>query len=187
MDKIFGVPIWLAEVLFGVCITVGLGALVSNYGDHQFAAGQADTKAKWDAEKVLAQQQAMRDQAANAATSQRRIDDQAKVINEQAKQLAGMASDRDAERAAGQRVRKQLDLYVDSATNQRGASSNPEAGSQCQAAKEAVSVLADMYREIDEFAGQVAEAYDLAQSAGSACERSYDALTSTDSITLANQ
>lgn len=177
MNKIFGMPTWLAEVLIGITVTAGLYALVDRYGDQRYAEGRAASKADWDAEKVEIQSRALDEQLASANESYRRIAAQAKVINDQAQDLAAIAADRDAERAAGQRLRQQLQAYVDHATSRGQSAGHHTTGTQCAAIEEAVIVLADLFGEADRFAGELAEAYDSAESAGRTCERTYDTLT----------
>ena len=58
-----------------------------------------------------------------------------------------------------------------------GAAEGPGLTAGGQATRAPAWLLADVLGEVDETAGELAAAYDLARAAGLACERSYDTLT----------
>lgn len=170
-----GVPEWLFDLVLAAILVAGLSACVYGYGRHQREAGRQEVQAKWDADRVIQQQAALKAQADNASETQRRLSAQQEIMNETTAQLNRARADADAARNAGDRLRAQLAAYVASAD--RGTSSNSTARPPGPPASTPVDLLADMFRSSDEAAGIMAAALDAARAAGLACERQYDALT----------
>lgn len=84
------------------------------------------------------------------------------------------AARRDAERARAERDRLRADL--NSYRSAARAAAHPGAPGASEAAAAAVDVLADLFVEADEVAGELATALDLAYAAGTTCERVAGAL-----------
>lgn len=84
------------------------------------------------------------------------------------------AARRDTERARAERDRLRADL--DGYRTAARAAAHPGAPGASEAAAAAVDVLADLFVEADEVAGELATALDLAYAAGTTCERAAGAL-----------
>lgn len=139
------------------------------------ARGAGRVQRAWDAERMRAQSQAIRDQAANAAETERRLAAHAEVIHDTTAQLDRARADLGAARAAGQRLRDAERAYIAAALG--AASLDPAAAGAGPTAAAALDVLAELRGRADGTAGDLAEALDAAHAAGRACERAYDALS----------
>lgn len=118
---------------------------------------------------------------ANLAEGARRQADQSE-INDETHRLASHA--RDAAVAADRGDAGVRSAFRSAAPRGCAAAADPGPVAVSQAASAASGDLrADVFGELDERAGRMAAALDLASIAGRACERSYDALTPTIAIT----
>ncbi len=186
MDKIFGVPVWAIEVFIGCAVTAGLCVLVVNFGNSRYEDGRTAERSVRLEQAVLDQEKAILQQQADAAETRRIHADQQRVIYDQAKQLASLEADRDDLRSAGQRLRQQLKAFVASASGEV-SSRDPNAEPIGTPVNAQATVLAELFAEADQFAGELAEAIEQSRSAGFACERSYDALTASASVSSPGQ
>lgn len=180
MDKIFGIPVWAIEVLVGCAVTAGLCVLVVNFGNSRYEDGRIAERGVHLARAVQDREQEILQQQADAAETLRIHADQQRVIYDQAKQLASLEADRDDLRSAGQRLRQQLKAFVASSGG-AVASGDSAAGPVSTPVNAQAAVLAELFSEADQFAGELAEAIEQSRSAGFACERTYDALTASAS------
>lgn len=76
-------------------------------------------------------------------------------------------------RAAADGLRAELDRYRAAARS----AAHSSAAAVCPPAGDAIDLLADLFARADAAAGELAQAADLAHSAGITCERAADALT----------
>lgn len=84
---------------------------------------------------------------------------------------AALAADLDASRSTADSLRGQL-----AAVRVRSASADPATASECDAARAAAGVLAQLLEDADRMAGAFAEYADRSAIAGAACASAYDAV-----------
>ncbi|GAC1457698.1 MAG: hypothetical protein NVSMB70_01660 [Chamaesiphon sp.] len=134
---------------------------------HYIAEGEAITQAKWDAVDLNAAEQ-------NAKETLRRLENQKKLDEEVAKELADAKFDafNNAADASSMRVQN-----ADIVRRWRSTLSNSPTPKQCAAGGDAIGVLADVLSRADKRAGDLAAYGDASRLAGQECERLYDALT----------
>ncbi len=107
---------------------------------------------------------------------QRRTAEQRGIANAAAKERDEALADARTADAVAEQLRVRVAQLAAAA---RGAG-NPPAASGSQAAGDPLDVLTDVLGRADKRAGDLAEYADRARIAGQACERSYDALISTE-------
>lgn len=159
----------------GAVLLAGLLWLVQHERSAGDARGAARVQQAWDDERIQLQAQAINDQAANAAETERRIAAHAEVIHDTTAQLDRARADADAARAAGQRLRDAQRAYI-AAALAGAARLDPAAAPGGQAAGAPADLLADLQRRVDEATDGVGRFADESHAAGQACERSYDSL-----------
>ncbi|EKW0741644.1 DUF2514 family protein [Citrobacter freundii] len=165
-----------------ICLFIGasLGgagwAIYHNSYEAGKSAKEQEWQTKWDkrdlADKAaqLAQEKAQRDEerrrkdeteeiVRNAETEKQNALAEAAAANDVASRLRGAIAD----------IRHKLAASETSRLSANVASR--------QTAAEAINMLADLYEESDRRAGELAQYADAAVSAGSVCERTYDAVT----------
>jgi hypothetical protein len=175
MNKLLALVPWWIDAILAAVIVAALALAVHGYNRHQQGIGAARVQALWDAERAQAQGAVIKAQADNTSETQRRIDDQAKVIHEQAQNLAQALSDNDALRSAGPGLRAAQARYADARC--RASASNPAPVGASAPADPAPDLLADVQRRLDEATDGVGRFADQSHIAGTTCERSYQALT----------
>lgn len=166
-------------------LAVAAGAWVGHLIDvrhHEaraFAAGQAATQGRWDAEKVTQQAAALKAQQANAAETERRQAAQQEIDRVHEKR----ASQRRAALAAAdaRAADVQLQLAAIAASAAAGADGGAPAvdagaGQRCEAARTAAAVLAELLGRAERRARAVVEFADQAADAGAACVSAYESL-----------
>ena len=124
-----------------------------------------------------ARQQAENERLARVASEtnrqlERQYRDQVSEIETRAQaDLAQSSLAVDRARDAGQRLQRELAVYVE---RQRASASTAAAAGQCQAdAAPAVDLLAELFRRADQRAGELAAVADEARIRGLACEATY--------------
>lgn len=146
------------------------------YGAYHHGETVADErwKLKW------ADQQALQAKGLAAATTENRTEEQRRqtavnqVGNDARQQQAVATADAVGADAAGKRVREQAGKLAAIASCTTG---DPGAAQRSETATRAAMVLSDLFQRADKRAGELAKAYDTAQLAGLACEKSYEALS----------
>lgn len=130
------------------------------------ATGAAKARAAADAATVAQQKE-------DASLSAKRVQNLSEIANDA--QLRADAARSAAASAARSRdaLRVQLDAYV----REHARPADPAASAAGQANSVALGVLAKLFREADDFAGEVAADADASRVAGSACEAAYGQLT----------
>ncbi|HHH3935689.1 DUF2514 family protein [Klebsiella pneumoniae] len=167
-------------VLIGLIVASTLGGAGYVIHESAFKAGKKDNDKEWklkwserdkaDEEAQLTQEQAQREEEL------RRKKKTEEIVNdaEREKQKA-LADAVDADNAADQLRGQLAKIRRELATSETGRISADAA--RRQTAAETASLLADLYEESDRRAGEIAKYADAAASAGSVCERTYDAVT----------
>jgi hypothetical protein len=136
--------------------------------------GRAEVQSKWNAEREQQKDSALRQAAANAEETARRLRAQKEAQDVHDKEVARARADADAARAAAGRLSRQLAEF---AAAHRAAARDPAAVGNREAAADPLGMLAELLGRIDERAGILAAYADAARAAGLQCERSYEALT----------
>jgi chromosome segregation ATPase len=136
-------------------------------------ADHADTRAA-HAKQIAALAETARQAEADARTEeQRRTAEVQKAANEADQSRRAAEADAAAARDAGERLRARLAAITASC---RAARVDPGAADAGASADATARVLADVQRRLDEAADGIARFADQSHGAGSACEKSYDAL-----------
>ncbi|WP_180889068.1 DUF2514 family protein [Raoultella planticola] len=167
-------------VLIGLIVASSLGGVGYVIHESAFEAGKKDNDKEWklkwserdkaDKEAQLTQEQAQREEELRRKKKTEEIVNDAE--REKQKALADAA---DADNAADQLRGQLAKIRRELATSETGRISADAA--RRQTAAETASLLADLYEESDRRAGEIAKYADAAASAGSVCERTYDAVT----------
>ncbi|WP_182934778.1 DUF2514 family protein [Klebsiella sp. WP4-W18-ESBL-05] len=167
-----------AKLAVLICLALaGVG-----YGIHHtsYKAGELSKEKAW---QIKWKQRDKDDETANLAAEQQQRNEERRrqskteeIVNdaELEKQKAAadaVTANRTADRLRAEltNIRRQL---ADSKTSELSANA-----ARRQTAAEAANMLADMYEESDRRAGELAEYADAAASAGTVCERTYNAVT----------
>lgn len=165
------------KLLAGVLAAVGIVTFCWWALSLAYGRGEAASDLRWQAS--WADQQALQAKGLAAATTAARAEEQRRqevvnqVINDARQQKAEASADGGSADAAGERVREQAGKLAASASCTAG---DPGVTERSKTATRAAMVLSDLFQRADKRAGELARAYDAAQIAGQACERSYDAL-----------
>jgi Protein of unknown function (DUF2514) len=161
--------------LLAVAVLVGLcwWALSSAY---RWGEGAADLRwnAKWSDQQALQAKGLAAATTANRTEEQRRQTAVNQVGNDARQQQVVASADAVSADVAGDRVRDQAGKLAASASC---TTSDPGATERSKTATRAAMVLSDLFQRADKRAGELAKAYDTAQLAGLACEKSYEALS----------
>ena len=152
------VPIWIWIVMAVLCWG----------GFQRHSAKAAERKESALREAVVQREAAEAKQAVEQKAAQ--LEAQRKVIDDATTRAAREAADAAAARASLQRLRASLAAGASNAASAPAAAGSPAAGPSS-------AVLADMLGRCAGRVLELAEFADAASGAGSACERSYDALT----------
>jgi hypothetical protein len=166
------VPGWVKLAILAALASAVLG-FIGWQVHHQRDVGRDEIRAEWNADKVQQQAAALAEAEANAKETLRRLTRQKE--NQDANDQELMAARRDAARN-GSDADQLREQNADIARKWRDALRDSPAGSQCQAAGDAIGVLADVLGRVDRRAGVLAAYADAARAAGLKCERDYDAL-----------
>lgn len=126
--------------------------------------GKQEARAEAAAAQVVQQQK-------DAAETERRVSEQARIANDATVQADHARADAAAAGRARDALRVQLNAFV---ANARSADPAPSAASAPTG--DALDVLADLFSRSDETSGELAAALDASHTAGQACERAYESL-----------
>jgi hypothetical protein len=168
---------WVIAIAAGIGIVyAGHRIDVHNHEVKAEARGRAEVAALWNAEKVQQLQIAIAANATARAEEQRRITEQKEAIHVAEKRAEVAHADAAAAADVAVRLRERI-AQLAGAGGGRGTS-NPGTAVAGAPACDAAMVLADVLERAEERLRGLAEYADEAAIAGSACERSYEALTS---------
>jgi hypothetical protein len=142
------------------------------------AVGAARVQAKWNAADAEAEKVAAKAAADNLNEERRRQAAMQKEIDDATASLDAARRDADAARRASAGLRRAVDDRVDAAARFCAAATNPAAAAAGAAANG--RLLAEVFGELDDEAGALAQEADRRGIAGLACERAYDSLTTTN-------
>ena len=166
---IFGLSLTRLAI-YAVIAAAVVGAVTSTYlgwREGQREVGRAEIRAEWTAASLAESQ-------ANARETLRRVEAQQENQREQDKLLAAARLDAGRNLADAERLRSD---NASIAGKWRAALAHSTPGSDCQAAGDAIGVLADVLGRADRRASFLASYADAARAAGLKCEADYDALT----------
>lgn len=160
---------WMAAA-----ITAGVLLGVQTLRLHTSQLDAATTRtAHADTLRTIADLTAKAERAVRAEETQR-AQALEKIANDTQKQIDAARADAATAARAADSLRGQLARYVAAA---RAASPGASLATPSPATSDPLDLLAKLYSEADERAGQLAVYADAARIAGQACERAYDALT----------
>lgn len=156
-----------------IALALTIAALGALFVHHERQIGAQKAEAQLQHERADVAQAAASAAAAAALESQRRETAFQEIASAAQQATARIAADA----AAGAADRRSLGVQLDAFVRANGASSNPRPAASGPPATDPLSVLADMFSRADSRAEDLARIADERGAAGSACERSYDALT----------
>ena len=158
------IPVWARLLALAVALAVLVLGVNTMLG-HARESGKAEVQALWDQAKaqakIAAQRQALDDSAKLAADHQR---------NQHETEQAIQKAVDDAHRADAVRLRNVAAAYAARATD------HSRAGPDLPTATAPVVVVAGLLGDVDDVAGELAQAADDARARGLSCEREYDSL-----------
>lgn len=160
-----------------VAIAVAVAALLGLYrwwAYEQREIGRWEVRAEWQAEREQQKDAALREAAANAAETERRLRAQKEAQDVHEKAMAQARADAAAANAAAGRLRHQLAAF---SAAHRGATSNPAPVSDSPPAESALDLLAGLLSGSAAALTELAAFADAAHAAGKQCEREHDSLT----------
>lgn len=166
-------PLWAKAAILAAIMAALYGAFAW-FVHHQREIGRDEVRAEWALDREKQKDAAIKQAAANAIETQRRLTAQKEAQDANDKAMVRARADAASATAAASRLRSQLAAYTAAA---RSASGNPATVSDSTPAAAAIDLLADLYRRADERAGILSEGLDAARAAGLQCERAYDSLT----------
>lgn len=144
---------------------------VDDLKDETFAAGQKDTQAKWDADKLRQSEARVTEANKNVEETKRRLDAQKRNDDVKEKQLADL-------RAANLRLDAAVDGLRLRAAEYLTTLGCPTSGDSALACiRKAAGALGDVLGQCGARHKQLAAEADDARIRGQQCERDYDALT----------
>lgn len=152
-----------AALALAVGLCVVFSGVLGWHGATQRQAGRAEVQARWDQARAQAAVDAQLESARRWTANQE---------TERVANLARARADADARRAADVRLRDIARNYA-----AQPAADDPTAATERAPVAERCAVLADVLGQVDDLAGELAQAADAARIAGQACERAYDSLT----------
>lgn len=161
--------------LAAVAVALSLGTAGYQYARAERARTQANaarselSQLRRDVAEATARQA-----IANQREAARRALVQSEVIHAQVQKTAAAEAAADRARTERDRLRDDLAAVVAARTGP-----DPAAAGECEAAGEAVAVLAGLLNRVGAEREELARFADRAWLAGEACQRSYDALTPT--------
>jgi hypothetical protein len=122
-------------------------------------------------EREIAAENALHQAEEYRAEEQRRVKAIQGIVNDTIQKAEAVAADAADSRAAADRLRQRVAAIV--AANRQAAPS-PAASEGSPPAPDAVGMLAELYRRLDEIAQLYAGVADATHNAGHACERAYN-------------
>lgn len=141
----------------------------------------ATTVSMWAKDRETRERDTRKAVEAARTEEQRRTKAAQEIADETQAQLDQARNDADAARNAGERLRQRVAALT--ASLGRGACKDPGAVGASAPAQATEDLLERVQRRLDEASDGIAGFADQAHAAGSACERSYDALTAPKRLT----
>lgn len=167
-------------VVLCLFVATSLGGIGWAIHHNSYEAGKSDKNQEWqtkwtnrdlaDKTAQLAQEKAQRDEE-----RRRKVETEEIVRNAETEKQKALAEAAAANDVAGRLRGALADIRRKLAASETGKLSANVASRQTAA--EAINMLADLYEESDQRAGELAQYADAAVRAGSVCERTYDAVT----------
>jgi hypothetical protein len=167
------VPGWMRIALASALIGGAILA-VKAWKESLREEGRAEARAECMAERERMKDAALRQAAANAQETQRRLAAQKEAQDAHDKEVARARADAVAARSASDRLRRQLAAV---ASDRRAAAGHPAAAAHGAPTDLGFDLLSDMFSLADQAAGELAERADEARAAGLQCQRAHEALT----------
>jgi hypothetical protein len=164
---------YLAYAAIAAALIGGATYGVHRYNDGLREEGRAQVQAKWDADREAQKDAALRQAAANAQETQRRLLAQKEAQDAHDKDVAAARAAAARAAAAAASLRQQLTAFTAAAGRTTG---HPAAAGDGPPAADALDLLAQLFSRADDEAGVLAEALDASHAAGQQCERAYDTL-----------
>ena len=165
---------WLVWPLLAALLWGGIEHLRAGSLSLELAAEKANAQATIERTRATYAAEAASAASAALAETDRRLSAQRIATDEAESKAAQARSDALAADVASGRLRQRFAALA--TTCSRPASDHPAVISERPAAEPPSDLLAELFRRVDERAGELAAYADAARIAGSACVQSYDAL-----------
>jgi hypothetical protein len=168
------VSVWKWWLIGGAFAAVVAAWGVQTYRVNSYKADLAESQA------IRAQERAAAAEAARIQSEEYREEDQRRIralrsiVDDTIQKAEAVAADAVDSRVAADRLRQRIAAIVAAS---RRASRDPAAAEGSPPAQDAIGMLAELYRRIDEAAQLYAGVADATHNAGNACERAYGSLT----------
>ena len=169
-------PVWLRPWMVWASGVLMLGVFAGIQTVHlaDERAAHAKTRADHYQQVQALERQALLAERAARLEEQRRTAEVQKAADEAQQQLEQARADAAAAATAGQRLRERIAQLA--ATACRPAAGKATTASAGPATDSTADLLARLQQRLDDAADRIAEFADRAHTAGTACQRSYDAL-----------
>ena len=166
--------IWLKILPYIVALLLVAGALFGAY-HHGLSVKDAEWQSQWNARDTRDAQDKAENEAAARTREQAYQQSINKAVQDGQRTIDQATADASAARASADGLRGAADaLAARLAASQTSGHSCTAAASQ--AATRAVLVLADVFKRVDQRAGDLAEVADQSHGRGVTCEQAYDSL-----------
>lgn len=169
------IVIWLLIAALAAAVIGGITWAYEQWRESVFqegdAAGAARVQGLWDEDRARAQAATLEAAEAAAKETQRRLARQKENDDAQAAQLARVAADRDAARAAAGGLQLTAAAYLDAA-----GCGNSTGHSALECVRAATARALEVFGQCSNRVAELAAAVDDARTRGQRCEADYDAL-----------
>lgn len=163
--------LWI-RIIAGLLVLAAIVGLYRWWAEGLREEGRIEVRAAWAQERKAQKDAALKQAAANAAETARRLKAQKDAQDETARQLSAARRDAAAARTAADGLRVRLAEFSAAA---RGAPGNP--APSFERASAGIEVLAELLTDVEAEGRAMAEEADRARISGLQCQRSYEALS----------
>lgn len=162
------------RIIAGLFLLAFVAGMYAWWADNVREQGRMEVRAEWAQARERQKDAALREAAANAAETERRLKEQQDAQDAHDQALAAALADAMRASVAADGLRRQLARFTAAAGRPAGHSA---AVGDSPPASAALDLLAELLSRADDEAGILAAALDRSHAAGQQCERAYDALT----------
>lgn len=171
MNPLSLIPGWVKLAIL-VALAAAALLLFARWKESIREEGRQEVRAEWALDREAQKDAAIRQAAANAAETARRLKQQQEAQHAHQVQLAAVRRDAARADAAARGLRQQLTEFAAAARGAAGDSAPAGAGEATR-----IQLLADMLGDVEQAGRAMAAEADAARAAGQLCTAAYEALT----------